>query len=115
MLGFKTPPESEFGWAHIVSGGTVANLEALWVLAQRPHPIRSQQPIFTTVTLPRDGVTLNGEKYFTMSQISRHLGIGRNALHVAARAGRIRTVVRTGLLKKIKLVRQDELKRFQQS
>jgi len=40
MLGYITPPppgaqhretKKEFGWAHITSGGTVANLEALWV------------------------------------------------------------------------------------
>jgi len=39
MLGYKTPPRpggphearSEFGWAHVTSGGTVANIEALWV------------------------------------------------------------------------------------
>ncbi|HYL38539.1 MAG TPA: pyridoxal-dependent decarboxylase, partial [Bryobacteraceae bacterium] len=38
MLGYKTPPEpggphearSEFGWAHVTSGGTIANIEALW-------------------------------------------------------------------------------------
>src|SRR5437868_7116434 len=38
MLGFQPPPKhtaptgvkTEFGWAHITSGGTVANLEALW-------------------------------------------------------------------------------------
>jgi glutamate/tyrosine decarboxylase-like PLP-dependent enzyme len=40
MLGYQCPPplgaqhretKKEFGWAHITSGGTVANLEALWV------------------------------------------------------------------------------------
>ena len=39
MLGYRTPPaaggphqaRSEFGWAHVTSGGTVANIEALWV------------------------------------------------------------------------------------
>ena len=40
MLGYAAPPppgahhretRKEFGWAHITSGGTVANLEALWV------------------------------------------------------------------------------------
>jgi glutamate/tyrosine decarboxylase-like PLP-dependent enzyme len=39
MLGYKRPPavddkreaKREFGWAHITGGGTVANLEALWV------------------------------------------------------------------------------------
>src|SRR3984893_7671678 len=38
MLGYKAPPtpgspheeRSEFGWAHVASGGTVANIEALW-------------------------------------------------------------------------------------
>src|SRR5579883_1212871 len=38
MVGYKTPPErggphearSGFGWAHVTSGGTVANIEALW-------------------------------------------------------------------------------------
>jgi tyrosine decarboxylase len=38
MLGFKAPPtaadpqeeRSEFGWAHVSSGGTIANIEALW-------------------------------------------------------------------------------------
>lgn len=47
LLGFRTPPpleeaykdykqytgdlEKDFGWCHLTSGGTVANLEALWV------------------------------------------------------------------------------------
>ncbi|MBL8176860.1 MAG: hypothetical protein JNK48_19455, partial [Bryobacterales bacterium] len=37
MLGFQPPPPAgepsrqEFGWAHITSGGTVANLEAMWM------------------------------------------------------------------------------------
>ncbi|MGD1095429.1 MAG: pyridoxal-dependent decarboxylase [Bryobacteraceae bacterium] len=32
MLGYKTPGpgRTEFGWAHVTSGGTVANLETLW-------------------------------------------------------------------------------------
>jgi glutamate/tyrosine decarboxylase-like PLP-dependent enzyme len=38
MLGYEPPPKhsppggvkTEFGWAHVTSGGTVANLEALW-------------------------------------------------------------------------------------
>jgi glutamate/tyrosine decarboxylase-like PLP-dependent enzyme len=39
MLGYKPPQtdrgphdgRSEFGWAHVTSGGTIANIEALWV------------------------------------------------------------------------------------
>ena len=37
MLGYNPPPahgapsKAEFGWAHVTSGGTVANLEALWL------------------------------------------------------------------------------------
>jgi glutamate/tyrosine decarboxylase-like PLP-dependent enzyme len=38
MLGFQAPPKhpgpagvkTEFGWAHVTSGGTLANLESLW-------------------------------------------------------------------------------------
>jgi len=32
MIGYKTPApgRTEFGWAHVTSGGTVANLETLW-------------------------------------------------------------------------------------
>jgi glutamate/tyrosine decarboxylase-like PLP-dependent enzyme len=42
MLGYTRPPakgqlsNEEFGWAHVTSGGTVANLEALW-LARNVH------------------------------------------------------------------------------
>lgn len=41
MLGYRCPPppgahhrelRQEFGWAHITSGGTIANLEALWAV-----------------------------------------------------------------------------------
>src|SRR5262249_41955193 len=37
MLGFNPPPpqgaftKQEFGWAHVTSGGTIANIEALWL------------------------------------------------------------------------------------
>ena len=37
MVGYNAPPKSgettreEFGWAHVTGGGTVANLEALWI------------------------------------------------------------------------------------
>ncbi len=61
MLGFKTPPplpppkkspreyyerlsNKEFGWCHITSGGTVANIEALWVAKQvRYFPLAVKQ------------------------------------------------------------------------
>lgn len=68
MLGYKPPPPAshhremrqEFGWAHITGGGTVANLEALWVarnvryfpLAVRDIVIRHGIPL---------GVKLPGE------------------------------------------------------
>ncbi|MGC2236782.1 MAG: pyridoxal-dependent decarboxylase [Pyrinomonadaceae bacterium] len=61
MLGFTLPPSppptgedareyykysanKEFGWAHITSGGTVANIEALWVAKQvRYFPLSVQK------------------------------------------------------------------------
>jgi glutamate/tyrosine decarboxylase-like PLP-dependent enzyme len=66
MLGYHPPPrnvgpsgaKSEFGWAHVTSGGTVANLEALWLarniryfpLAVRDIVMREDIPL--TLRLP---------------------------------------------------------------
>ncbi len=67
LLGYRPPPPAgahhrqtreEFGWAHITSGGTVANLEALWVarairyfpLAVREAAVR--EGISVSVKLP---------------------------------------------------------------
>ena len=72
MLGFKSPPprddhqeaKKEFGWAHITSGGTVANLEALWVARNvRYFPISVKKAaekhnIKILVKLPNDEIKL---------------------------------------------------------
>lgn len=75
MLGYEPPPEpprpdedartyyeragrKEFGWAHITSGGTVANIEALWIARQaRYFPLSLREVarslgLEITVTLP---------------------------------------------------------------
>jgi len=61
MLGYQPPPEppplgqdprryyeragrKEYGWAHITSGGTIANIEALWIARQvRYFPLSVQE------------------------------------------------------------------------
>lgn len=65
MLGYRPPPDGdskeEFGWAHITSGGTVANLEALWAARNiRYFPLAVQDVcrrhgIALTVKLPNQG------------------------------------------------------------
>ncbi len=61
MLGYAAPPASadhrqtrkEFGWAHIASGGTVANIEALWVARNvRYFPVAVKRAV------EREGITL---------------------------------------------------------
>jgi hypothetical protein len=67
LLGYRPPPPAgahhrqtrqEFGWAHITSGGTVANLEALWVArAIRYFPLAvkeaaAREGIALTVKVP---------------------------------------------------------------
>jgi glutamate/tyrosine decarboxylase-like PLP-dependent enzyme len=72
MLGYTPPPppgqttKDEFGFAHITGGGTVANLEALWIarnvryfpLAVRDVCVRHKIPL--TVKLPHDPVEIAG-------------------------------------------------------
>jgi glutamate/tyrosine decarboxylase-like PLP-dependent enzyme len=63
MLGYAVPPPAgahhrqtrrEFGWAHITSGGTVANLEALWVARNaRYFPLTARE------VCRRLGISLN--------------------------------------------------------
>jgi glutamate/tyrosine decarboxylase-like PLP-dependent enzyme len=65
MLGYippaRRPKAGAFGWAHVTSGGTIANLEALWVartvryfpLAAREAALRHSIPV--AVRLPRGG------------------------------------------------------------
>ncbi len=69
MLGYTPPPahghttKEEFGWAHIAGGGTVANLEALWVARNvRYFPLAVRQicrkhHIPLTLKLPREPET----------------------------------------------------------
>lgn len=61
MLGYTAPPATkdhrqtrkEFGWAHITSGGTVANIEALWVARNvRYFPVALKR------AAGREGITL---------------------------------------------------------
>jgi len=66
MLGYKAPPSSggehetrsEFGWAHVTSGGTVANIEVLWAARNAAyfplavHRIASELHLPLEVTLP---------------------------------------------------------------
>jgi len=70
MLGYQTPPEpgrttkEEFGFAHVTGGGTVANLEALWIarnvryfpLAVRDVCVRHSIPL--AVKLAHDPVDI---------------------------------------------------------
>jgi glutamate/tyrosine decarboxylase-like PLP-dependent enzyme len=72
MLGYKAPPaagsqheaRSEFGWAHVTSGGTVANIEVLWAARNAAyfplavHRIASELRLPLQVTLP-DQTTRN--------------------------------------------------------
>lgn len=72
MLGYKAPPlpgsardaQPEFGWAHVTSGGTVANIEALWAARNAAyfplavHRVASELRLPLAITLP-DGATGN--------------------------------------------------------
>jgi tyrosine decarboxylase len=69
MLGYAPPPpegvatKEEFGWAHVTGGGTVANLEALWLAREVryfPLAVRDvcrKHNIALTLKLPKDPET----------------------------------------------------------
>jgi glutamate/tyrosine decarboxylase-like PLP-dependent enzyme len=69
MLGFTAPPDlppdhedvvkyyertagKQFGWAHITSGGTIANIEALWVARQVKYFPLAVQELCQTEKIP---------------------------------------------------------------
>jgi glutamate/tyrosine decarboxylase-like PLP-dependent enzyme len=66
MVGFRAPPaadvahdsRSEFGWAHVTSGGTVANIEVLWAARNAAyfplavHRVAREMRLRLEITLP---------------------------------------------------------------
>jgi hypothetical protein len=52
---------------------------------------------FTCVQLPPDGVTLAGQKFYTISQIARHLKIGTGVLHKLCKEGKIEFIIQPGM------------------
>ena len=62
MLGYRTPPEpgsahetrSEFGWAHVTSGGTIANIEALWAARNAAYFPLAVRRVAQELHLPLD-------------------------------------------------------------
>jgi len=99
MLGYKTPPkkgagereaEKEYGWAHITSGGTIANIEALWVARNvRYFPIAVKYALKNTeirleVKLP--GTSPNETKFINDLSDLQVLGIKPNeSIYLLAR------------------------------
>ena len=75
MLGYKAPPSaggphparSEFGWAHVTSGGTIANIEALWAARNAAyfplavHKLARELSLEIEVTLPNQRCRRLGE------------------------------------------------------
>ncbi|MFB3779614.1 MAG: aspartate aminotransferase family protein, partial [Bryobacteraceae bacterium] len=121
MLGFQTPPPKgaprrellrEFGWAHITSGGTVANIEALWAARniryfplavrsaarrlglhlgvklpglspQKPRPIADLDPRQCLGIRPNEAIYLLPR---FVEAVKRHLGVGDAEAAERARA-----------------------------
>jgi glutamate/tyrosine decarboxylase-like PLP-dependent enzyme len=86
MLGFRAPPRlpptnadpiayykergrSEYGWAHLTSGGTIANIEALWVARQIRYFPLSAKHLATLHNLNIDIKLPSGHKTFSLRDI----------------------------------------------
>lgn len=73
--------------------------------------------VFAHVALPEDHLTILGERYFTLSQIAKHVGMASHNLNRNCNDGRIRFIIKpltrngqagTGT----KLVHEDEVRRL---
>ncbi len=83
MVGYKAPPEaggrhearSEFGWAHITSGGTVANIEALWAARNAAYFPLAVRRVVCELRLPFD-VTLPDQTACHLAELDEQQCLG---------------------------------------
>lgn len=67
---------------------------------------------FVRVELPPDGITINSTRYFSFSQIAKHLTISLHVLHTASNKGLLSYIIQPGLFNGKRLVCEQELIRF---
>ena len=95
MMGYKAPPEpggphearSEFGWAHVTSGGTVANIEALWAARNAAYFPLAVRRVACELRLPLE-VTLADQTSRNLAELDEPecLGLAPNEiLHLLPR------------------------------
>ncbi len=79
MVGYKAPPapggphesRSEFGWAHVTSGGTVANIEVLWAARNAAYFPLAVQRVARELDLPLE-VTLPDQSSANLADLDEH-------------------------------------------
>ena len=83
MMGYKMPPQpggphearSEFGWAHVTSGGTVANIEALWAARNAAYFPLAVRRVVCELQLPF-GVTLPDQSSCNLADLDEQQCLG---------------------------------------
>lgn len=76
-------------------------------MTPQPAPVKSpfmEEAKIIAIDMPTDFITLNGQRYYTVEQVSKHLRIGKGAIHDHCNKGLIDYVLQPGYLNGKKLL-----------
>lgn len=67
------------------------------LIPPQPTYVASMNSPFSCVKLPPDGITLADQKFYSITQVARHIGIGTGVLHKLCKEGKIEFIVQPGM------------------
>ena len=118
MLGYKAPPvpgspheaRSEFGWAHVTSGGTVANHEALWAARNAAYFPLAVHRVVTELRVPLE-VTLPDQTACNLADLDEQQCLGLAPGETAHLLPRLMEAIqaRLGVSPRVAIERMPEL------
>jgi hypothetical protein len=78
----------------------------------QPTYIASMNSPFSCVKLPPDGITLADQKFYSITQVARHIGIGTGVLHKLCKEGKIEFIVQPGMQNGKRLIPEAAVRRL---
>lgn len=78
----------------------------------QPTYVASMNNPFSCVKLPPDGITLADQKFYSITQVARHIGIGTGVLHKLCKEGKIEFIVQPGMQNGKRLIPEAAVRRL---